>query len=104
MGRAKGGTNRRWSASEKYNIILPIINGEMSGNQRAKNLGLAQGMVKKWVIAYNKGGIEALENKMFVSSITRIYLFSFSLKCLIIRTTSSSFFKPSFSGSPSKAF
>lgn len=63
MGRPKGGTNKRWSASEKYNIILPIIKGEISGNQRAKNLGLAQGMIKNWVIAYNKRDIEALENK-----------------------------------------
>ncbi len=63
MGRAKGGTNRSWTAEEKYKAIVPIINGEISGNQRARELGIAQGMIKNWVIAYNKGGFEALINK-----------------------------------------
>ena len=26
MGRSKGGTNKYWSAKEKYEIIKPIIN------------------------------------------------------------------------------
>lgn len=63
MGRPKGGTNRTWSKEQKYKVILPIINGEISSSQRAKDLMLATGMVINWVLSYNKGGIEALENK-----------------------------------------
>lgn len=63
MGRPKGGTNNMWSKEQKYKIILPIINGEMSSVQRAKDLMLASGMIRNWVIAYNKGGIDALKNK-----------------------------------------
>lgn len=63
MGRPKGGTNNMWSKEQKYKIILPIINGEISSVQRAKELMLASGMIRNWVIAYNKGGIDALENK-----------------------------------------
>lgn len=63
MGRPKGGTNKAWSKEQKYKIILPIINGEISSSQRAKDLMLAPGMIRNWVIAYNNGGIESLENK-----------------------------------------
>ena len=63
MGRPKGGTNNMWSKEQKYKIILPIINGEISSVQRAKDLMLASGMIRNWVIAYNKGGIDALKNK-----------------------------------------
>ena len=63
MGRPKGGINKAWSKEQKYKIILPIINGEISSSQRAKDLMLAPGMIRNWVIAYNNGGIESLENK-----------------------------------------
>lgn len=63
MGRPKGGTNNMWSKEQKYKIILPIINGEISSVQRAKDLMLASGMIRNWVIAYNNGGIDALKNK-----------------------------------------
>ena len=63
MGRPKGGINNMWSIEQKYKIILPIINGEISSVQRAKDLMLSSGMIRNWVIAYNKGGIDALKNK-----------------------------------------
>lgn len=63
MGRPKGGKNRTWTAEEKYEVIKPIIDGLISGNQRATDLGISKGMVKNWVIKFNNGGIEALEIK-----------------------------------------
>ena len=63
LGRPKGGKNRTWTSKEKYDVILPIINGEISKRDRVKELGLALGMIGNWIAAYNKGGIEALENK-----------------------------------------
>lgn len=63
MGRPKGGTNRVWTKEQKLEIILPFINGEISSEQRAKDLSISPGMVRKWAILYNNGGLEALENK-----------------------------------------
>lgn len=63
MGRSKGGTNKTWSAKEKYEVIKPIIDHEISCTQRAKNLNMDKGMIAKWVRLYLDGGIAALENK-----------------------------------------
>ena len=63
MGRPKGGTNKVWSKHEKYDVIKPIINIEISCTQRAKDLGISKGMVAKWFNQYQEGGIDALENK-----------------------------------------
>ena len=64
MGRKKGGTNKRWSAQEKYDVIKPIVEGKVSAEQRAKDLGIkSAGMVRKWVGLYLAKGIKGLENK-----------------------------------------
>lgn len=66
MGRQKGRTSSytHRTAQEKLNIIKPIINGEISANQLAKNLGFSSnGILIKWIHLYQEGGIEALENK-----------------------------------------
>ena len=65
MGRPKGvksGYTFR-TAQEKFNIIKPIINGEISATQLGKELGLSDGMLITWIHKYQDGGIEALENK-----------------------------------------
>lgn len=65
MGRPKGlksGYTFR-TAQEKFNIIKPIINGEISATQLGKELGLSDGMLITWIHKYQQGGIEALENK-----------------------------------------
>ncbi len=65
MGRPKGvksGYTFR-IAQEKFNIIKPIINGEISATQLGKELGLSVGMLTTWIHKYQQGGIEALENK-----------------------------------------
>ena len=65
MGRPKslksGYTFR--TAQEKFNIIKPIINGEISATQLGKELGLSDGMLITWIHKYQEGGINALENK-----------------------------------------
>ena len=63
MGRPKGGTNKCWSKEEKYEVILPIINLEISMTQRAKELQISKSMVIKWFNQYLEGGIDSLENK-----------------------------------------
>ncbi len=65
MGRPKGvksGSTFR-TAQEKFNIIKPIINGEISATQLGKELGLSDGMLITWIHKYQEGGIKALENK-----------------------------------------
>ena len=66
MGRPKGRKSgyKFWTAKEKYDLILPIINGEISAKQLAKDIGMSgNGMLIKWIHQYQEGGIEALENK-----------------------------------------
>ena len=63
MGRPKGGTNKYWSKEEKYKVILPVINLEISMTQRAKELQISKSMIIRWFNQYLEGGIEALENK-----------------------------------------
>ena len=63
MGRPKGGTNKCWSAEEKFEIIKPIIEFEKSSSQVTKDTGISNGMLSVWVKKYNNGGIKGLENK-----------------------------------------
>jgi len=63
MGRPKGGKNKSWTVNEKYEVLEPIIKGEISQKDRARELDLAYGMMTRWLTAYKKGGIEALKNK-----------------------------------------
>ena len=64
MGRPKGGTNKTWSAQEKYEVIKPIIEGAISLEQRAREMNIkSSGMLCNWTKLYLNGGIDALENK-----------------------------------------
>ena len=65
MGRPKGSksTNTYRTAQEKYDIIKPIIDGEISATQLGINLGINSGTLIKWIHLYQEVGIEALENK-----------------------------------------
>lgn len=62
-GRPKGGTNKNWTAQEKFKIIEPIINNLKSGNQVTKETGINNGMINKWVNLYLEKGLKGLENK-----------------------------------------
>lgn len=65
MGRPRGSKSKYTirTAQEKYDIIKPIINGEISATQTSKELGLSDGMLITWIHKYQEGGIESLENK-----------------------------------------
>lgn len=63
MGRPKGGTNKYWTAEEKYEVIKPIINFEKSSSQVTKETGINNGMLSTWVKKYNKNGLDGLKNK-----------------------------------------
>lgn len=65
MGRPKGSksTYKFYTANEKFKIIEPIINNEISITERSKNLKMNSGLLTKWVHQYLDGGIDALENK-----------------------------------------
>ena len=55
--------NREWSKEQKYEIIKFILNGEKSSYDLERELHISCGMIRRWVIRYNEGGIEALENQ-----------------------------------------
>ncbi len=63
MSRPRGGKNREWSKEQKYEIILPIINGEKSIRETGIMTGISHGMIGTWVIKFNKGGIDTLQNQ-----------------------------------------
>ena len=63
MGRPKGGTNKYWTAEEKYEVIKPIINFEKSSSQVTKETGINNGMISVWVKKYTEDGLNGLENK-----------------------------------------
>lgn len=62
-GRPKGGTNKYWTAEEKYKVIKPIIEFEKSSSQVTKETGISNGMLSIWVKKYTKNGMKGLENK-----------------------------------------
>ena len=64
MGRPKGRKNRTWTSKEKYEIILPVLNGELSTYEQASMVGVkSHSTIVNWIHKYQDGGIEALENK-----------------------------------------
>ena len=63
MGRPKGGTNKFWTAEEKYKVIKPILDFEKSSMQVTRDTGLSNGMICNWIKAYNERGIEGLTPK-----------------------------------------
>lgn len=63
MGRKKGGTNKYWSAEEKYKVIKPIIEFELSSREVTRRTGISNGMLSTWVQKYKKDGMNGLKNK-----------------------------------------
>lgn len=63
MGRPKGGTNKHWSAEEKYKIIKPALNLEKSTWDITRETWLSNGMINNWIKKYRESGIDGLENK-----------------------------------------
>lgn len=64
MGRTKGGKNRTWTAFEKYKVIKPVIDGQISSVDQARKLGFkSSGIISIWIKKYNNEGMKGLENK-----------------------------------------
>ena len=87
MGRPKGGTNKYWSAEEKYKINKPIIEFEKSSSQVTKETGINNGMLSIWVKKYNENGIDGLKPKKKpgnpLAKYSSTYFISVRERCLI---------------------
>ncbi len=63
MSRIRRGPNRYWSKEDKLGIINEVLVNCKSTEQVAKEYDISGGMLRGWIIKYNKYGLEALENK-----------------------------------------
>ena len=63
MGRPKGGTNKYWTAEEKYKVIKPILEYELTSGEVTRRTGISNGMLSIWVNKYKSEGMTGLENK-----------------------------------------
>ena len=63
MGRPRGGTNKYWSAEEKYKIIKPILDFELTSGEVTRRTRINNGMLSTWVNKYKREGMKGLENK-----------------------------------------
>ena len=59
----KGQKFKIWSAEEKYKIIKPIVNLEISLTQVGKRTGISNSMLHSWTKAYKERGMDGLKNK-----------------------------------------
>ena len=59
----KGQKYKMWTAEEKYKIIKPVLDMEMSTFQITKDTGLSNGMINNWIKRYHDKGIEGLKPK-----------------------------------------
>ena len=63
MGRKKGGTNKYWTADEKYKIIKPALDFEKSTWDITRETGISNGMINNWIKKYREKGFEGLNNQ-----------------------------------------
>ena len=63
MGRPKGTKNTMRSPEEKEQIVLKCINENMPYAKVGKEIGVSKSVVRKWVLAYQKSGLEGLKSK-----------------------------------------
>lgn len=62
MTRIRKEPNRYWPKKEKLKLIKEVLNGE-SSVQVAKKYDISGGMLRNWIIKYDKYGESSLENK-----------------------------------------
>ena len=60
MGRAKGGTNRKWTKEEKIKYVLMCEEEGYPIKTLARDAGIPYGTLKGWVCIYRRGGESAL--------------------------------------------
>ena len=63
MGSPKGKTKKFWTAEEKFKVIKPILDFEISSNQVTKKTGISNGMISNWIKAYKENGFDGLKSK-----------------------------------------
>jgi transposase-like protein len=63
MSRIRKEPNRYWSKEDKLKIINEVLLNCKSTQQVAKEYDISGGMLRGWIIKYNKDGLNALENK-----------------------------------------
>ena len=51
---SKGQKHKKWTAEEKYKIIKPALDMEISTFQITKDTGLNNGMINNWIKEYRK--------------------------------------------------
>ena len=59
----KGQKHKKWTAEEKYKIIKPALDMEISTFQITKDTGLNNGMINKYIKEYREKGFEGLIQK-----------------------------------------
>lgn len=59
----KGQKFKTWTADEKYNVIKPIIDLEISLAQTGKNTGVSNSMLHRWIKSYKENGYDGLKTK-----------------------------------------
>ncbi len=62
MTRIRKMPNRYWSKEAKLKIIKEVFNGK-SSEEVAKENDISGGMLRNWIIKYDKYGEQSLENK-----------------------------------------
>ena len=63
MTRIRKEPNRYWLKEDKLKIINEVLINCKSSYEVAKDYDISSGMLRGWIIKYNKGGLDALENK-----------------------------------------
>ena len=63
MGRPKGGKNKYWTAEEKYKVIKPILDCELTSGEVTRRTGINNGILSIWVKKYKEHGMEGLKKQ-----------------------------------------
>ena len=63
MARIRKEPNRYWSKDDKLKIINEVLVNCKSSYEVAKKYDISSGMLRGWIIKYNKFGESSLENK-----------------------------------------
>ena len=62
MGRPKGGTNQKYTAQEKYNMIKEVVAGTLSIRDAAKKYNVGKTNIFSWATKYQENGMDGLRN------------------------------------------
>ena len=62
MTRIRKGPNRYWSKEDKLKLINEVLEGK-SSQEVARENNISGGMLRGWIIKYNKYGESVLENQ-----------------------------------------